>query len=883
MKYYSKILFLAAAFTGLASCAVHEIEEFPVEKPANLEQYEYLKEYDVLKSYVDRSAYPNFKLGAGVTASKFVENGQEYLMSTTNFDEVTPGNAMKHASIVDDKGKMDFTLVKNFVAKAADAGISVYGHTLAWHSQQNIKFLNNEIANKKVVVEEKAAPRMKAAPIYRAPSKTVSILKLDFEDGAPFFNGWGNNSTRAVENGALKLTNPSAVNSWEAQMAYDVAEPFVAQKTYKLKFKVKGSAAGSISAGFQITSNYASAGEFGRAEFTTEWKTVELSCVCAQEGATRLIFSFGQFAGDIYIDDFEFSTVEAVPVKEILKTDFSDNSVLSKFNGWGNNSTRAIENGALKLTNPSSVNPWEAQMAHDVATPFEANKTYYLSFKIKGSASGSISAGFQITSNYASAGEFGSVEFDTEWKTVELSALCNAEGATRLIFSFGKFAGDIYIDDFEFLVEAPKEDESVEVEVDLLNMNFDDGSYLGGWGATSPVFSNEGGAMKISNPKAGGYWEGQFAKDFSEPFENGTTYKLSFKIKASGTGIFRAGFQITSNYASAGDFPNTEFGTEWQEVAVSVTCNADGATRLVFSFGDFAGDIYIDDLRLWTVKVISSTIPQTPEEKKDTLTKAMDKWIKGMMEATAGKVLAWDAVNEAVSGVDGDGDGFYDLQSVKNVSADDAKKNFYWQDYLGNEDYVRIVVSKARQYFEEFGGNPADLKLFINDYNLESDWDDNKKLKSLINWIKIWESDGKTKIDGIGTQMHISCYENPDVQKSKENHVVKMLELMVDTGKLVKISELDMGYVDADGNTVPATSMTEEQHNKMAQFYQFIVSKYLEIVPAAQQYGITQWCTSDPGGALGSGWRGGEPVGLWDVNYNRKHTYAGFVAGLKGE
>ena len=230
-----------------------------------------------------------------------------------------------------------------------------------------------------------------------------------------------------------------------------------------------------------------------------------------------------------------------------------------------------------------------------------------------------------------------------------------------------------------------------------------------------------------------------------------------------------------------------------------------------------------------------------------------------------------------------DGDGYYDLQSVKNVSADDAKNNFYWQDYLGSEDYVRIVVSKARQYFEEFGGNPADLKLFINDYNLESDWDDNKKLKSLIHWIEIWEADGETIIDGIGTQMHISCYENVAVQKSKEDYVVKMLELMVATGKLVKISELDMGYVDADGNIVPASNMTEAQHLKMAEFYKFIVKSYLEIVPPVQQYGITQWCTSDPGGALGSGWRGGEPVGLWDQNYNRKHTYAGFAAGLKGE
>ena len=259
----------------------------------------------------------------------------------------------------------------------------------------------------------------------------------------------------------------------------------------------------------------------------------------------------------------------------------------------------------------------------------------------------------------------------------------------------------------------------------------------------------------------------------------------------------------------------------------------------------------------------------------------MDAWINGMMEATAGRVVAWDAVNEAISGADGDGDGKYDLQSAANG---DPEANFYWQDYLGEVDYVRFVFTKARQYFEEFGGNPAELKLFINDYNLESWWDGNAKLKSLIKWIEIWEADGQTKIDGIGTQMHVSYILNEEDQKKQEQSIVEMFNLLAQSGKLVKISELDMGIVEnAFGAGIAASAVTEEMHHKMAEFYTFIISKYFEIIPAAQQYGITQWCTSDPGGELGTGWRGGEPVGLWDVNYGRKHTYAGFVNGLQGK
>jgi hypothetical protein len=129
---------------------------------------------------------------------------------------------------------------------------------------------------------------------------------------------------------------------------------------------------------------------------------------------------------------------------------------------------------------------------------------------------------------------------------------------------------------------------------------------------------------------------------------------------------------------------------------------------------------------------------------------------------------------------------------------------FYWQDYMGALEYVRQACRLARKY------GPEDVVLFINDYNLESDWDDNKKLKSLINWIKKWESDGVTKIDGIGTQMHVSYYENSYIQNSKKEHITKMFQLMAASGKLVRVSEMDMGYVDANGNELRLSSIDDK-------------------------------------------------------------------------
>ena len=713
MKYY-RILFLAAALTGLASCAVDPLKEYETEKPQSIAQYEYLNDYDVLKNYVNRSASPDFKLGAALAASDFTAHGQVYALAVSNFDEMTAGNDMKYASIVGNDGTMSFDGVRNFVNAAADAGMTVYGHTLAWHSQQNNKYLNGLIKDKELEVD---------------PNATDTVVDAEFDYTT--MTGWhywgqfpdGSGASYGIVDGMFKSINPAVIDPFYA-FQYHVADGinWVSGTTYKVTMMIRATDA---------------------AKFTVAIGT------------------------------------------------------------WGGNSGPEVEVG-------------------------------------------------------------------TEWQEVSFTRVAPSEGTGFVMFQSGNFAGTIEMQWLKVTHEVAK---AVEVEVEANSITYTDGPF--------PFY-----AMGCEPPVVGGYMHyepnGSWNQFFIMPGANNTLtegdHVIYLTMKANVD--MASGVQLTIQNG---------WGSTDQNISVGVPVKA-GEHEYRLSFPDLTGGNYdvilkpqtaevtldVKGVRVCKIEKLNS-IPLTPEEKKDTLTWAMDNWIKGMMEVTAEKVSAWDVVNEAISGVDGDGDGWYDLQSAANG---DAANNFYWQDYLGNEDYVRFVVAKARQYYAEFGGT-APLKLFINDYNLESDWDDNKKLKSLINWIKVWESDGTTKIDGIATQMHVSCYANEATQKSKEEHVVKMFELMAATGKLVKISELDMGYVDANGNTVPTTSMTEEQHQAMAAYYEFIVSKYLEIVPAAQQYGITQWCITDASGELGTGWRGGEPVGLWDLNYNRKHTYAGFAAGLQ--
>lgn len=711
------------ALLALSSCADDKFSEFRTDMTQNKKDYLYLNNYEPLKKYVQDlkdagKCNPDFKLGVALAAADFNEQGIVYCLAGSNFDEMTAGNAMKYASCVDNKGVMNFDNVSSFVANAKDAGLTIYGHTLAWHSQQNNKYLNSLIADKEIKVD----PSQKVDKVdYELDCSTLSSYSWT---GAP-----ATVTTEWNKDGAVVITNPEAVDPW-----------------YVLQYWLVNG----------IT--------------LTEGKEYKMTIECKAEG------------------------------KE-------DANIRFKLGDWGGGFSKSFS--------------------------IPVGKGYQ---KIE----------FNVTPTMASNG---------------------------LFFQHGDFVGKIY---WKSVTISHSEAPVMEVEKEVCSQSYTDGPFpFFPMGCEPPVVN---GAIHFVPT---GTWSQFFISPGTNNHLDAGNYVAYLDLTSSADA---SGVQLTAQNG---------WGASDQQLTVNVPVKA-GRNNIKLNLPEVEGGNYdvilkpktagatLDVHGLSICKVTKmNSIPLTDEEKKDTLTWAMGTWIDGMMAATDGYVTSWDVVNEALSGADKDGDGKYDLQSATrgNVSADDAKNNFYWQDYLGDLDYVRTAVADARKSFADHNGDPEKLKLFINDYNLESDWDDNGKLKSLIQWIHDWEADGVTKIDGIGTQMHISCYADPNTQESKKNHIVKMLQLMAKSGKLCKISELDMEYVDASGNTVPTTKMTEEQHKQMRDLYEFVVSKYFEIIPLDQQYGITQWCATDSPDTTGA-WRKGCPTGLWDSNYLRKHTYAGFAAGL---
>ncbi len=413
----------------------------------------------------------------------------------------------------------------------------------------------------------------------------------------------------------------------------------------------------------------------------------------------------------------------------------------------------------------------------------------------------------------------------------------------------------------------------------------------------------EDGVLKVtSTGDEANDWECQLYVSSTKKFNADDKIKITIDVKADKPSKSACATQAQSAPGEYNDWNfagGINFTTDWETWTKTITVTermcakgseADGNYTVVY-LGTMAINLgkqgqentfYFKNLK-WEVETTtlpegSGPTPLTDQEKIDTLTWAMNQWVEGMMKATDGYVKAWDVVNEPISGGNADAEGVYALQHAASANNDnDVSPDFFWQDYMGDLEYVRAAVAAARKHFK---GDASDLKLFINDYNLESDWDDNKKLTSLIEWVKRWEADGVTKIDGLGTQMHISCYEDETIQNSKKEHIAKMFELMAATGKLVRVSELDMGFVDKSGQSLQTEELTEEQHKMMADLYKFVIKTYLEKVPQAQQYGICQWCLTDS--PKTSSWRKGQPTGLWTEKYVRKQTFKGFADGLSG-
>src|SRR5690554_180367 len=312
---------LLLAFAAYCTITV-SAQNYTTGNPANPADYGYLKDYLPLKDYIDHDKYPNFKLGLAVGANDYLNNSTVQTVVNGYFTETVTGNAMKMSSVVKNDGSMDFTTVTNFVNAATNAGVDVFGHTLAWHAQQPTGYLNGLIKD------------LPPVPFEDSDTTVWTALKSkDFTQEQSI--GWSSDkteygySTSFVGDGLLVHTTKVNPNSWDVQYIVMDNIPTESDVTYKMTLTVKGSAAGNI---------YSKLGDWGGGAtatipFTTEWEDVEIDYTSTINNSF-LLFQHGDFVGDIWIKNIRFE--KSVEGRMANRSCIVMNATARNENAWDN-------------------------------------------------------------------------------------------------------------------------------------------------------------------------------------------------------------------------------------------------------------------------------------------------------------------------------------------------------------------------------------------------------------------------------------------------------------------------------------------------------------------------------------------------------------------
>ena len=209
--------------------------------------------------------------------------------------------------------------------------------------------------------------------------------------------------------------------------------------------------------------------------------------------------------------------------------------------------------------------------------------------------------------------------------------------------------------------------------------------------------------------------------------------------------------------------------------------------------------------------------------------------INTVMGHYAGKVYAWDVVNEA----------FNDDGTVRSTV-------WYDQPGIGYAGLGTVYIEQVLRWAHT--ADPA-AKLFYNDYSAET-------MNAKSNAIYAMASDFKTRgvpLDGIGFQMHIDL--SFDTQANLTSFT-NNLQRFAGLGLTLHITEMDIRLSDSSASSLTAQSKLYGEITSIC-----VQQPSCKLI---QTWGFTDKYSWIPSAFPGQGW-----ALLWDANYQKKPAYSG--------
>ncbi|MBO4800265.1 MAG: endo-1,4-beta-xylanase [Bacteroidaceae bacterium] len=340
-------------------------------------------------------------------------------------------------------------------------------------------------------------------------------------------------------------------------------------------------------------------------------------------------------------------------------------------------------------------------------------------------------------------------------------------------------------------------------------------------------------------------------------------YTTTFYAKADKDATFNITFSGNKVNGSGTDGKWTFKADRWTKIVVEAQSAADATEGYLTIENTRSTVIYIREVQVGYYP--DNHRQQTAQEKSDTINYALNAWCDGLMKINQGRITSFDLIDEAIDTKAELENGLYDLKH--------SDEKIFWQDILGSENYAPQVSKVASTAFKTHGGDLEKLRFFIS----ESGLDEPKKFESLKYWINIWDQNG-AQIDGINAKLNLTYSEDADTQKANEAALQTLLNNLQSTGKLIRLSNFDIKYQDADGLPVTAKEITSEQRQKLANYYSHVIQSYMSLIDRDKQAGICKGNMLDTT----------DPVGLWaqdalTKDWVRTATYKAFCDALKGK
>lgn len=348
--------------------------------------------------------------------------------------------------------------------------------------------------------------------------------------------------------------------------------------------------------------------------------------------------------------------------------------------------------------------------------------------------------------------------------------------------------------------------------------------------------------------------------------DEGATYTTTFWAKCDKDASFNVTFSgnKVDGTASADGKWSIAAG-KWQKVVIESQA-AEGVTD---------GYVQIDMVRGSSMYIQKVDVgyypdnhrPQTEQERTDTIKYALNAWCDGLMKINKGRIKSFDLIDEPIDDATVLDNEMYDIKHSTPAKP-------FWQDVLGSDNYAPAVANVARTTFAKYGGNAADLKFFISEKGLEN----TKKMESLKYWIGIWDGKG-ANIDGINAKVNLVFYEDAAKQAENKAAYEALLSALAATGKLIRVSNFDIKYVDETGVSVTAAKITDEQRQKLADYNAYAIKTYMSKIPSDKQAGICKENIVDTS----------DPIGLWTKDaklsndWARTATYKAWCEALSGK